>query len=251
MPVSIDLKGRNAIVTGGTRGIGRAISLRLAEAGARVAMVYRGDVKGAREALELLGSASRAQHFAISADLGDFDAAQMVTRQAIERFGGTVDIVVLNAGLGQGGQFADLSLDEILAPFAVNVFGNSGVLQAAYGNMRAGGSVVAIGSGAGHDPLDGLSAYGASKAALIQLMTVLAQEWGPKGVRVNIVSPGSTAKQAVDYENLTESQRRTLAGTALRRLGTAEDVADAVLYFASDLSGFVTGQWLRVNGGRV
>jgi NAD(P)-dependent dehydrogenase (short-subunit alcohol dehydrogenase family) len=110
---------------------------------------------------------------------------------------------------------------------------------------------VFISSGAGHDPLAGLSAYGASKAAINQVAAILAQEWGPNGIRVNVVSPGHTSKVDIDYDNLTDSQKDTVTGTALRRIGTSQDVANTVLFFASDLSSFVTGQWVRVNGGRV
>src|SRR5205085_6897086 len=135
--------------------------------------------------------------------------------------------------------------------FEVNVHGHIYVARAAYPSMRVGGSVVFISSGAGHDPIAGLGAYGTSKAAVNHLATVMAQEWGPKGIRVNVVSPGHTAMKPVDYANLSDKQQETIDGTALRRLGTPDDVANAVLLFASDLSGFVTGQFLRVNGGRV
>ena len=118
-----------------------------------------------------------------------------------------------------------------------------------------GGSVVLISSGAGHDPIEGLAAYGASKAAINQMATVLAQEIGPKGVRVNVVSPGNTDTGEEDPnahpDRLSQGQQEIVRTTALRRLGTAQDVANVVLFFVSDLSGFVTGQWVRVNGGRI
>ena len=252
MAISIDLTGKNALVTGGTRGIGRAISRRLASAGASVGMLYRGDSKSAEATVLELSGMSAAGVFAGAADLADRGQAETAARMALEHFGGEIDIVVLNAGIGtRGAPFADLSFDEWRRPFDVNLDGHVALLQTLYPAMRPGGSVIFISSGAGHDPLENLSAYGASKAAVNHLATVLAQEWGPRGIRVNIISPGSTAKEPIDYENLTDSQKQTVAATALRRIGTAEDIADVTLFYASDLSSFVTGQWLRVNGGRV
>jgi 3-oxoacyl-[acyl-carrier protein] reductase len=252
MTIEIDLTGKNAIVTGGTRGIGRSISLRLAQAGARVGMLFRGDESAAQEAVAQLDAVSGIGHFALQGDLSDRNQASDAANKAVARFDGLLDIVVLNAGIGtRGAPFSELTFEEWQQPFDVNVNGHVAVLQTVSPALRPSASVIFISSGAGHDPLENLSAYGASKAAVNHLATVLAQEWGPRGIRVNIISPGSTAKSAVDYENLTEGQKQTISATALRRLGTADDIADVALFYASDLSSFVTGQWLRVNGGRV
>jgi 3-oxoacyl-[acyl-carrier protein] reductase len=215
-------------------------------------MLYRADDEAAASAVEALAQVADAGHFAVRADLADIDRAAAATRESAERLGGAVDIAVLNAGIGmRGAPFYELSAQQWRGPFDVNVDGHAAVLRALYPSLRAGASVIFISSGAGHDPIENLSAYGAAKAALNHLSSVLAQEWGPRGIRVNTISPGSTAKEAVDYENLTEGQKQTIAATALRRIGTADDVADVALFYASDLSSFVTGQWLRVNGGRM
>jgi 3-oxoacyl-[acyl-carrier protein] reductase len=250
MAISIDLTGKTAIVTGGTRGIGRVISRRLVEAGAHVAMLFRQDETTAWRTEEELNGINDLGHFALQADLHDIKATQSAVRMAIGRLGGGLDIVVMNAASIGGGSFMEQTPDEWQRAFDT-LNGHVAVLHQCYHSFRRGGSIIGISSGAGHDPLAGMSAYGASKAALNQLVSVLAQEWGPKGVRANIVSPGSTAKETVDYENLSSSQKNAIRETALRRLGTAGDVADVVLFFASDLSSFVTGQWVRVNGGRV
>jgi NAD(P)-dependent dehydrogenase (short-subunit alcohol dehydrogenase family) len=214
-------------------------------------MLYRDDAKAAQATVAELQSINPIGHFAIRADLADRNAVGAASREAINALGG-LDIVVLNAGIIRPyAPFSDLTFEQWQEPFDVNVSGHVVVLHAAAGALRPGASVIFISSGAGHDPLENLSAYGVGKAALNHLATVLAQEWGPKGVRVNIVSPGGTAKEPVDYDHLTDGQKETIANTALRRIGTADDVADAVLFYASDLSSFVTGQWLRVNGGRV
>ena len=251
MAITIDLSGKNALVTGGTRGIGLAISKRLAQAGSRVVMLYQSDHGAAQIAVDALNAISGKEHASVCADLSDGQLAADGAAQAVSLLG-SLDIVVLNAGIGtKYAPFSTLTPEEWQRPFDVNVKGHVRLLQAAYPAMRSGASVVFISSGAGHDPLENLSAYGASKAAINQLATVLAQEWGPSGIRVNIVSPGSTTKTEIDYDHLSDGQRATIAATALRRLGTVEDIADVVLFYASDLSSFVTGQWLRVNGGRV
>lgn len=251
MAVTIDLTGRSALVTGGTRGIGRAISRRLAEAGARVAMLYRADAAAAREAEEVLSSVGPGGHFAVRADIAVPEEASRACASALERLGGGLDVLVLDAAAGSSGPIAQSAPTDWRRPFDVNVHGHVYVAQAVHAAMRRGGSVVFISSGAGHDPIAGLGAYGASKAAVNHLARVLAQEWGPEGVRVNVVSPGHTATTPVDYEHLSDGQRRIVAETALRRVGTPEDVAGAALLLASDLASFVTGQVVRVNGGRV
>jgi len=251
MAITIDLSGKNALVTGGTRGIGRTISLRLAEAGARIGMIYRDDKTAAEETLSLLNEISPLSHFARHADIGDEEAATQATAFVLEQFDGTLDILVLNAASGTNGPVAEVSTDDWKRPFEVNVHGHVYVSRTVYPAMRPGGSVVFISSGAGHDPIAGLGAYGVSKAAVNHLAAVMAQEWGPRGIRVNVVSPGHTAMKPVDYDNLSEKQKNIVSTTALRRLGTPNDVANAVLMLASELSGFVTGQAIRVNGGRV
>ena len=253
MAYTLDLNGKNALVTGGTRGIGRVISLRLAQAGARVAMLYRSDLSAAESAAAALASVGdrAAEPLIFQADLADEAQTRSSAALALAEFGGKLDILVLNAGLGSGGNLSDVSLADWRAPFETFLFGHVTLLQEVGGAMSGGGSVIVISSGAAHDPLEGLSAYGAGKAALNQMAMVLAQEWGPRGIRVNVVSPGGTAMEPPDYAHLTPRQQETVGATALRRIGTADDVADVVLFFAAELSSFVTGQWVRVNGGRV
>lgn len=252
----IDLTGKNVLITGGTRGIGRVISLTLARSGARIGAIYRSDAETAARTLgELNNLPNAAAHFLLQADISDEKQSTDVVHYALGQFGGAMDIVVLDAAAGAGGPLIGLSTDAWKRPFDVNVHGAFYVVRAAAPHFRTPASLIFISSGAGHEPLEGLSAYGASKAAVHLMAGVLAQELGPQGVRVNIVSPGSTHKEDsdpnADPAAYTEGQRHLVNGTALRRIGTAQDVANVVLFFASDLSGFVTGQWLRVNGGRV
>ena len=255
--MQIDLTGKNALITGGTRGIGRAISLTLAQSGARVGAIYRSNDTQAAQTLQDLNSLPAAPaHFVLQADIADEASATTAVQSAAERFPIGIDLLILDAAAGAGGPLVDMKTDDWLRPFDVNVHGAFYVVRAAAPHLRHGASIVFLSSGAGHDYLEGLSAYGASKAALNHLSGVLAQELGPRGVRVNVVSPGHTYKDDdadpnADPAAYTDHQRRIADTTALRRIGTAQDVANAVLFFASDLSGFVTGQWLRVNGGRI
>jgi 3-oxoacyl-[acyl-carrier protein] reductase len=251
MPITIDLSGKNALVTGGTRVIGRTISIRLAEAGARVGMIYRSDSAAAEDTLRSLTAVALKDHFAIQADIADLAQTDAAMKEIVDRTEGALDILVLNAASGGSGPIAEISPEDWERAFDVNVHGHQRILQHSFPAMQRGGAVVFISSGAGHDPIAGLGAYGASKAAVNHMAAVLAQEWGPRGIRVNVVSPGHTAVNPVDYQNLSEKQKGIVEGTALRRIGTPDDVANAVLILVGDLAGFITGQAVRVNGGRV
>ncbi|HLJ56490.1 MAG TPA: SDR family NAD(P)-dependent oxidoreductase [Chthonomonadaceae bacterium] len=251
--MQIDLAGKNVLITGGTRGIGRAISRTLAASGARIGAIYRSDAAAAERTLADLGGPA-AGHFALRADIASEERAVAAVSDAGERFGGAIDALILDAAAGAGGPLAGMTTDDWKRPFEVNVHGAFYVVRAAAPMLRRGGSIVFLSSGAGQDPIEGLSAYGASKAAVNHMAAVLSQELGPAGVRVNVVSPGHTdrsdADPNADRSAYTPGQRAIVESTALRRLGAAQDVANVVLFFVSNLSAFVTGQWLRVNGGR-
>jgi NAD(P)-dependent dehydrogenase (short-subunit alcohol dehydrogenase family) len=250
----MDLTGKCALVTGGTRGIGRVISLTLARAGARVAAIYRSDEATARSTLAELSAISTG-HAIFQADLADADAVGRAAQQILSDFGGRLDTLVLDAAAGGGGALEESRPEDWRRAFDVNVFGACTLIRAVLPALQPGASIIFLSSGAGHDPLPGMAPYAVSKAAVNQLSAILSQELGPRGIRVNTVSPGHTDKSGLDPnahpESFTPRQREVAESTALRRLGTAQDVANVVLFFASDLSSFVTGQWLRVNGGRV
>lgn len=252
--MNIDLKGKHALITGGTRGIGRAISRTLADAGVCVGAIYRSDQAAADRTISDLASVGDG-HFALQADIAVESEATEAVRETGRRFGGAIDFLILDAAAGAGGPMIGMNTEDWMRPFEVNVHGAFYVVREAAPLLRSGGSIVFLSSGAGHDPLEGLSAYGASKAAVNHLSSVLAQELGPRGIRVNVVSPGHTDRGDADPnaspEQYTTGQKQIVESTALRRVGGAQDVANVVLFFVSDLSGFVTGQWIRVNGGRI
>jgi 3-oxoacyl-[acyl-carrier protein] reductase len=290
---SIDLSGKAALITGGTRNIGRAIAGRLAEAGADVALFYRSDEAAAARARAEIRAATGRRAEVYRVDVGDEAAVEAGVARALADFGGAFPIVVHNAGHGDGGgRMPEIRTDQWRGTLAVNLdaaffltrallrrggdpgsaldgapspsrIGGTlrrsrrsgrgfatpctveGAPTRACGALPPGSSVVFIGSGRGHAPAAEMASYGTAKAALLHFAAILAQDVGPRGIRVNVVSPGFT-----DTDHAPEAEKPGAAArAALRRLGTPEDVAGAVLFFASDLAAFVTGQWLRVDGG--
>lgn len=249
---TINLSGKAALITGGTRNIGRAIAQSLAEAGADVALFYRIDEAAAARACEEIRTSTGRRAVAYRVDVGDEAADEAGVEQALQDFGGAISILVHNA-MGHntsGGIMPDIRTDQWRDTLAVNLdaaFFLTRALLRREGALPPGSSIVFISSGRGHGAAAGHAPYGTAKAALNHFAAMLAQDIGPRGVRVNVVSPGFTDRPG---SGVTEEEKRAITEhTALRRVGIPTDVAGVVLFFASDLSAFVTGQWLQVNGG--
>jgi 3-oxoacyl-[acyl-carrier protein] reductase len=254
VPTTFDYAGQVAVVTGAAHGFGRAIAKSLTDAGA---VVWGGDVieDELAETRALCGESCRVRRL----DVTDRESVARFIGEA-EGSRGRVDILVNDAGgvLGQVHQpIESVSPRDWQAIFDVNVTGAFYCTQAVASGMKAAhyGRIVNISSGAGlRTSLTGIQAYASAKAAQIGLTRQLAQELGPFGITVNNVAPGfvrsnpTTERQWDSYG--TEGQQRLLDSLFLRRLGSAEDVAAAVLFFASDLAGWITGQVLSVDGGR-
>lgn len=245
-----DLQGKIAIVTGGARDIGRAVAVQLAEAGADVVLTYFRSESAATETVRHIdGAGGRA--VAVQADVTDRSEVSRVVDEAHDAFGSDIHVLVNNAG----GLIARKNFEEIDdhhwdAVMDVNVRSILYVTQAVLPFMPQGASIINLSSLAarnGGGP--GAIAYAASKGAILTLTRGLSKELGPRGIRVNCVSPGLIATTFHDTFTSPETRTLTAAATPLRREGTADEVGRAVVYLASSVSGFVTGESLEINGG--
>ena len=253
-----DLGGRTALVTGGSRGIGRAVALMLGAAGARVGIGYCSDREAAEETLRGLAERQKsspgdARPWAEAADISTGAGAEALFRRADAEFGGTLDVFVGNAGIWNAGHrpVAELEPDEWHQMIAANVTSAYLTTRAAIQRMGDGGRVVLITSTAAQRGEAGHSHYAASKGALQSFVKSLAVEVGPLGITVNAVAPGwvDTDMSAGVLRGAT--RERICAEIPVRRIGAPEDVAGPVVFLASDLARHVTGEILNVNGGSV
>jgi 3-oxoacyl-[acyl-carrier protein] reductase len=233
------LDGKTALVTGASRGIGRAIAAELARAGASVVVGYR---SGAEEAEAL---ASEIAGRALQADVSDADEAKRLVEEA-----GDLDVLVNNAGLTRDTLLARMSDDDWRAVIDSNLGGVFHTCRAAIRGMmrRRSGSIVNVSSIVGLRGNPGQTNYSASKAGIIGFTKSLAREVGSRGVRANVVAPGYVSTRLTDViaDDLKEQM---LAATPLGRFGDPEDVAAAVRFLCSDEASFITGEVLLVDGG--
>jgi 3-oxoacyl-[acyl-carrier protein] reductase len=243
-----ELDGRIALITGASRGIGRATALELAAAGAAIGVNYRSDAAGAEAVVgEIMAAGGRA--LALEADVADPDSAAALVARCEEELG-EIDALVCNAGITRDNLMARISAEDFNDVIATNLGGTFHVCQAAGRRMlrRRRGAIVTMSSIVGIHGNAGQTNYSASKAGLIGLTKSLAKEIGSRGVRVNCIAPGYIATELTDV--LPESARDALlASTPLGRLGQPEDIARCVRFLVSDAAGFVTGAVLSVDGG--
>ena len=237
---AIELNGKVAIVTGGTRGLGRDIAASLAESGAHVVVCGRHQPKDMPEAVSFQ-----------QADIREPDQAQALVAATVAQHG-RLDILVNNAGGSPHAEAASVSprfFDSILK---LNLHAAMYMAQAAHEPMKAvgGGSIINIASVSGIRPSPGTAAYGAAKAGLLNLTQSLAQEWGVDGIRVNAIIAGLMQTETADetYGN-AEAQAQVARSMPLQRMGRGADIAGAVLWLCSDLSSWVSGARINVDGG--
>lgn len=241
------LKNQTAIVTGASRGIGRAIALKIGSLGASVVVNYAAKASLA-EAVAAAIRETGGRAIAVQADVRRVSEIEDLFDRAIEEFG-RVTILVNNAGIGLNKKVADVNEAEFDRIFGINVKGLFFACQQAAKRLADGGSVVNISSSVTKLMLPGYGPYAATKGAVEQITRVLAKELGPRGIRVNAVSPGPVDTDLF-RTGKTEQQIRQLADmAAFGRIGAAADIADAVALLVSDEAGWITGQNICVNGG--
>lgn len=241
------LRDKAALVTGGSRGIGRAIVQRLAADGAAVVFSYHANEGAAADVVASVHAAGGTVH-ALQADLGDPGAAVRLYARAEELLG-PLDILVNNAGAVAGDPIADTSDEVFDATFAVNVKSPFALIREAAKRLRDGGRVINISTLNTVMVGPRMAPYASSKAALELLGRVAAYELGERGITVNAVLPGATDTDLFRDNNPEESQKALLSLTALGRLGEPADIADVVAFLASDDARWVTGQSIRAAGG--
>ncbi|MEV6024928.1 SDR family NAD(P)-dependent oxidoreductase [Streptomyces sp. NPDC052036] len=248
--MDVDLTGKRVLVTGGTRGIGRGIVLAFARAGAKVVTCYRSDgeaVEGLVKELTAIGG----DHHVLKADVSDPEAVARLVDETEARLG-ALDVLVNNAGVISHVPFAELPLDEWRRVIDTNLTAPFLVIQKALPLLKEGSSIITVGSRAAVVGIPLRAHYTAAKAGLIGLTRSLMKELGPKGIRVNLVAPGVIETEEFEKaspEELERVQTRYRGLTGMGRLGRPDEIAGAVLFLASDLSAYVTGETLHVDGG--
>jgi len=246
----IDLTGKVALVTGGSRGIGRAIVLRLAAQGADVAFSFKGNAAAAGEtatAVEALGRRA----LSVQADVADVAAAETVVKATIEALG-KVDILVNNAGITRDDLIMRMSEDAWRDVLETNLFGAFWMIKAVTRPMlkARGGRIINMTSVSGQAGQTGQANYSAAKAGLIGLTKATARELASRSITVNAVAPGFVLTELTqDLPDALKDEITTR--TPLGRFGTTEEIANAVAFLASDEAAYITGQVLAVDGGLV
>lgn len=244
-----DLSNKIALVTGASRGIGRASAARLAEAGARVIVHYSASKNAADELVAEI-RAKGGQADAVGADLAAADGAHKLA-EAVKGLGiSRLDVLVNNAGVAELAPFEAQGIESFDRQFAINVRAPYFLTQELLPLLGEGSSVIFLSSVVARVASEGISAYSATKGAVEVIVRGLAKELGGRGIRVNAVAPGAIdTDMAQDFLGTEESREYIKSVQALKRIGQPDDIADAVLFFASDASRWVDGRSLEVSGG--
>ncbi|MEU8822349.1 SDR family oxidoreductase [Streptomyces sp. NPDC048636] len=240
------LDGKAALVTGGSRGIGRAVALRLAEDGADVALTYHSQAERAADVVDQIKALGR-RAWAVRADSADAAAVRDAVAGAAAAFG-RLDILVNNAGVGALGPIGDLSLEDVDRVLAVNVRAPLLMAQAALERLSDGGRIINIGSClAERSVFAGGSLYATSKTALTGLTKALARELGPRGITVNLVHPGPIDTDMNPADGESAAMQSGL--TSLGRYGQPSEIAATVAHLAGDDGHYISGASISVDGG--
>jgi len=241
----LDFSGKVVLVTGGSRGIGRACAVAFAKAGATVVLTYAGNDAAAEEAVRLAGSKAQAVKF----DVADTGACTKCVDEVVKQHG-RLDVLVNNAGVAVDGLLVRVKDEDWDRQLDTNLKGAFALARAAARPMmkQRSGAIINLTSVVGDTGNAGQAAYAASKAGLVGLTKALAHELASRNIRVNAVSPGFIDTDMTS--KLSDELRTKLIGLIpLGRLGTAEEVAASVVFLASDAASYTTGEVLKVNGG--
>ena len=242
------LNGKTALVTGASRGIGRASALALANQGAQV-LVHYGQAKAEADAVvaEIRAAGGRAE--ALAADLGAPDGAHKLAREVRAIVGDRLDILVANAGISKAATIEELSVEDFDRLFAVNVRAPYFLVQQLLPILGEGASVVLVSSLAARAAVGNLSAYAATKGAIDTLVKHFALILGERGIRVNAVAPGVVETDMSNFAKTDAGRAFTLGMQAIKRVAQPDDIAGAVAFLASDDARWISGDTLRVDGG--
>jgi len=248
MPTQSNLSGKTALVTGGSRGIGRATALALGQAGAQVIVHYGSAEKEAAAVVaEIRNGGGKAEK--VAADLRTADGPHLLAERVRAIVGDRLDILVANAGISKAASIAETKVEDFDALFAVNVRAPYFLVQQLLPVMCKGSSVILLSSLAAHAAVGNLSAYSATKGAIDTLVKHFASALGERGIRVNAVAPGVVPTEMSSFTKADAGRDYTLGMQALKRLATPEEIAAAITFLASDQARWVTGDTLRVDGG--
>ena len=242
------LEGKTVLVTGGSRGIGRAVAENMAGLGAKVAFAYAGNEKAARETLAALQGAG-VKAAAYRCNVASFEQTQQLVQSVENDFGG-VDVLVNNAGITRDGLALSMSEEDFDTVLAVNLKGAFNMVRHLYRSFmrRRSGRIINISSVVGLSGNAGQANYAAAKAGLVGFSKSIAKELAPRNITCNVIAPGfiESDMTAVLPEKVREN---ALAGVPLGRMGQPEEVAALAAFLASDAAGYITGQVLCVDGG--
>ena len=239
------LKGKKALVTGASRGIGRAIAIKFAENGAIVGINYFKDDEGARKTLNAVKEYG--EGILIKGDVGDFEEAGKIVRKFVD-FAGNIDIVVNNAGIYIRKNFEEIDEKQWDETLRVNLKGSFNICKHTIPYMNEGGKIIFISSQLAFKGSSHGADYAASKAGSLGLMRSLAIELASKKINVNAIAPGTIDTDIIAGYSKEEREERKRQ-IPLKRIGKPEDVASVALFLASDLANYITGEVILVTGG--
>ena len=243
-----NLSGKTALVTGASRGIGRASAVALAAAGAQVLVHFSSSEKEADEVVkEIVDAGGRAQ--TVGADLSERDGPAKLAKTVRGIVGDRLDILFLNAGAGKAATIEETTIDDFDRLFAVNVRAPFFLVQQLLPALSEGSSVIVTGSLAARTAVGNLAAYASTKGAVHTLVTHLAVALGDRGIRVNTIAPGVIATDMSSFTKTDSGREMALSMQVLKRLGQPDDIGGTVAFLASDDARWITGQVLAVDGG--